>query len=287
MKIAVIMGGTSSEREISLKSGEAVLESLLKQGYDAYGIDITKDNEVSAFTNNDFDLAFLALHGGNGENGTIQALLDLLNKKYTGSPSLACAIAMNKKITKIIAEKIGIRTIKTYNKIDEIESYPVMIKPNQDGSSIGIHKCENYEDAKKAVADLKNDYIIEEFIDGVELTSAVYNGKSLGVIKIIPVTSKIYDYEAKYANGGSIHEYPAKIDKDVYDTAMLYAEKIHKELGMKGVSRSDFLLKDGKVYFLEVNATPGMTKTSLIPDLFKLNGYSFDDYTKMIVEMFK
>lgn len=285
-RIAVIMGGTSSEREISLRSGAAILKSLLRQDYDAYSIDINSENEVSAFIENDFDLAFMALHGGNGENGKIQSLLDLLGKKYTGSGQLASAIAINKELTKKIADRIGIRIIKTYKNIDEIESYPVMIKPNQDGSSIGIHKCENFEDAKKAVEDLKADYIIEEFIDGIEITSGVLDGKSLGVVKIIPVASKIYDYESKYAQGGSIHECPAKVSEKVYAEAMKFAEEIHQELNLTGVSRSDFLVKDEKCYFLEVNTTPGMTETSLIPDLLKYNGCSFDEFTKMMVEKF-
>lgn len=287
MKIAVIMGGTSSEREISLKSGDEVLQSLKRQGYDAYAIDIVKENEVSAFIENDFDLAFLTLHGGSGENGQIQALLELLGKKYTGSRYQSCAIAMNKKHTKMIAKTLGIKVIKDFEKIEDIDSYPVMVKPNQEGSSIGIHICDNAKEVEDAIKLLKDDYVIEEYIDGVELTSAVYDKKSLGVIKIIPLASQIYDYEAKYANGGSIHEFPAKIDKSIYDLAMKNAELIHNALEMRGVSRSDFLLKDGTLYFLEVNTTPGMTETSLIPDLFKMNGYSFDDYTRMIVEMFK
>ncbi len=286
MKIAVIMGGTSSEREVSLSSGKAVLNSLLRQGYDAYAIDITKENEVSAFIDNNFDLAFMALHGGNGENGKIQALLDLLGKKYTGSGAFACSVSFNKKITKLIAEKIGIRTIKQYESIDDIDKYPVVIKPNQEGSSVGVHICKNYEEAFKAVKELKDDYIIEDFIEGEELTVGVLDGEPMGVIKIKPVSSRIYDYTSKYSNGGSIHECPAQIDKKNYDEAMEFAKKIHIHLGMSGLSRSDFLLKDGKVYFLEVNSTPGMTETSLVPDLIRMNGKDFDYFTKMMVEKF-
>ena len=138
MKIAVFMGGTSSEKEISLKSGEAVLESLKKQGYDAYGVILDEKNQVSAFVDNDYDLAYLVLHGGNGENGKIQAVLDILGKKYTGSGVLASAITMDKDKTKQIAQSVGIRVPKAYRTVEEIEKFPVIIKPVDEGSSKGV-----------------------------------------------------------------------------------------------------------------------------------------------------
>jgi len=137
MKIAVFMGGTSSEKEISLRSGEAVLESLQRQGYDAYGVVLDENNQVTAFLENDYDLAYLVLHGGNGENGKIQAVLDILGKKYTGSGVLASALTMDKNKTKQIAESIGIRVPKSYRDLDSIERFPVIIKPVDEGSSKG------------------------------------------------------------------------------------------------------------------------------------------------------
>lgn len=284
-KIAVFMGGSSSEREISLRSGNAILKSLKRQGFDAYGIELKNDNEINSFIENDYDLAYLALHGGNGENGKFQAVLDILEKKYTGSGVLASAIAMDKKRTKIIAESVGIKTPKTYNKVSEIEIFPVIVKPADEGSSVGLHVCNSIEDVEKALLEIKYP-IIEEYIKGDELTVGVMNGKALGVLKIIPKAAEIYDYESKYKIGGSIHEFPAKIDNIVYKKAMKMAEDIHKELGMLGISRSDFMLKDNELYFLEVNSTPGMTETSLIPDLATLQGYTFDDIVKLMVETF-
>ena len=285
MKIAVFMGGTSSEKEISLKSGEAVLESLLNQGYDAYKVVLDEKNQVSAFIENEYDLAYLVLHGGNGENGKIQAVLDILGKKYTGSGVLASAITMDKNKTKQIAQSIGIRTPKAYEKVDEIEKYPVIIKPMDEGSSKGLFLCNNKEEAEKAVKELKKP-IIEDYIVGEELTVGVLNGKALGVLKIIPKADVLYDYDSKYASGGSVHEFPAKIEDKLYKEAMKLAEKIHSEFDMKGTSRSDFILSEGKHYFLEVNSSPGMTKTSLIPDLATLQGYTFDDIVRMTVETF-
>lgn len=285
MKIAVFMGGTSSEKEISLRSGEAVLESLQRQGYDAYGVVLDENNQVTAFLENDYDLAYLVLHGGNGENGKIQAVLDILGKKYTGSGVLASALTMDKNKTKQIAENIGIRVPKSYRDLDSIERFPVIIKPVDEGSSKGLFLCNNKEEAGEALKKLRKS-IIEDYIVGEELTVGVLNGKALGVLKIIPQADVLYDYDSKYAKGGSIHEFPAKIEDKSYKEAMKIAEKIHKEFKMKGISRSDFILSEGKLYFLEVNSSPGMTKTSLIPDLATLQGYTFDDVVRLTVETF-
>ena len=285
MKIAVFMGGTSSEKEISLRSGEAVLESLQRQGYDAYGVVLDENNQVTAFLENDYDLAYLVLHGGNGENGKIQAVLDILGKKYTGSGVLASALTMDKNKTKQIAENIGIRVPKSYADLESIERFPVIIKPVDEGSSKGLFLCNNKEEAGEALKKLRKP-IIEDYIVGEELTVGVLNGKALGVLKIIPQADVLYDYDSKYAKGGSIHEFPAKIEDKSYKEAMKIAEKIHKEFKMKGISRSDFILSEGKLYFLEVNSSPGMTKTSLIPDLATLQGYTFDDVVRLTVETF-
>ena len=285
MKIAVFMGGTSSEKEISLRSGEAVLESLQRQGYDAYGVVLDENNQVTAFLENDYDLAYLVLHGGNGENGKIQAVLDILGKKYTGSGVLASALTIDKNKTKQIAENIGIRVPKSYRDLDSIERFPVIIKPVDEGSSKGLFLCNNKEEAGEALKKLRKP-IIEDYIVGEELTVGVLNGKALGVLKIIPQADVLYDYDSKYAKGGSIHEFPAKIEDKSYKEAMKIAERIHKEFKMKGISRSDFILSEGKLYFLEVNSSPGMTKTSLIPDLATLQGYTFDDVVRLTVETF-
>ncbi len=285
MKIAVFMGGTSSEKEISLRSGEAVLESLQRQGYDAYGVVLDENNQVTAFLENDYDLAYLVLHGGNGENGKIQAVLDILGKKYTGSGVLASALTMDKNKTKQIAENIGIRVPKSYRDLDSIERFPVIIKPVDEGSSKGLFLCNNKEEAGEALKKLRKP-IIEDYIVGEELTVGVLNGKALGVLKIIPQADVLYDYDSKYAKGGSIHEFPARIEDKSYKEAMKIAERIHKEFKMKGISRSDFILSEGKLYFLEVNSSPGMTKTSLIPDLATLQGYTFDDVVRLTVETF-
>lgn len=151
MKIAVFMGGISSEREVSLRSGAAILESLKTQGYDAYGVDITEDNLITAFTENEYDLAYIALHGGYGENGTFQGLLDMLGKPYTGSGAMESAVTMDKAYTKAIAQSVGIKTARTYSCAEEVEEFPVVVKPARDGSSVGIYFCHTHEEIREAV----------------------------------------------------------------------------------------------------------------------------------------
>ncbi len=283
MKIAVFMGGMSSEREISLRTGKAILESLIRQGYDAYGVDLKEENFLTALIESEYDLAYLALHGEFGEDGRIQAVLDIIKKPYTGSGVTPSAIAMDKNMTKIIADEIGIRIPKSYRKKDEIDTFPVVVKPSTEGSSVGLYICRNTMELDEALEKLKNkNLVIEEFVAGEELTVGVLKGEPLGVLKIKPKLG-LYDYHSKYTAGMTEYEYPAKVSKEAYDEAMTFAKKIHMELGLGGVSRSDFILKDGKVYFLEVNTCPGMTETSLVPKLATLKGYSFDDLVKKIM----
>lgn len=287
MKIAVFMGGTSSEREVSLRTGSAILKSLLNQGYDAYGVDLNHENLISSFLDGDYDLAYLALHGEFGEDGKIQGLLDMLGKKYTGSRALGSAITMDKEYTKNLVKNEGIRIPETFTSVDEITSFPVVIKPAAEGSSVGLYICSNREEALEAVEKLEGKKIvIEEFVQGDELTVGVMNGEGLGVIRIKP-KSGLYDYRSKYTVGCTEYEYPAQIPQDIYDEAVKEAEKVNTILGLSGITRSDFLLRDGKLYFLEVNTTPGMTETSLIPKAASLKGYTFDDLTRTMVETFK
>lgn len=289
MKIAVFMGGVSSEKEVSIRTGTAILNSLLKQGYDAYGVVLDKNNLLSAFIDNEYDLAYLALHGVYGEDGRIQGLLDILGKKYTGSGMIASAVSMDKDLTKKIAQAIGVKVARSYKKedIENIEKFPIVVKPSTEGSTVGLYVCHNKEELREAIKlSGDKDLVIEEFIKGEELTVGVVEGEALGVLKITPKIG-LYDYKSKYTAGMTEYEYPAKISEKAYKEAMEYATMIHNNLKMSGISRSDFILKDGELYFLEVNSCPGMTETSLVPKLATLKGYTFDDLTRKIVEKFR
>lgn len=289
MKIAVFMGGISSEKEVSMRTGTAILNSLVKQGYDAYGVTLNEENLLTAFIENEYDLAYLALHGEYGEDGRIQALLDILGKKYTGCGVTSSAVSMDKDLTKKIAQAAGVRIAESYTRedIEKITEYPIVVKPATEGSTVGLYICHNLEELKEAVkVSGDRDLIIEEFIKGQELSVGVMDGEALGVVKITPKIG-LYDYKSKYTAGMTEYEYPAKISEKAYQEAMEYATIIHNSLKMKGISRSDFILKDEKVYFLEVNSCPGMTETSLVPKLATLKGYTFDDLTRKTVEKFR
>lgn len=289
MKIAVFMGGISSEKEVSVRTGTAILNSLIRQGYDAYGVTLDKDNLLTAFIENEYDLAYLALHGEYGEDGRIQGLLDILGKKYTGCSMISSAVSMDKDLTKKIAQAVGVRTPKSYTRenLENIDKFPIVVKPSTEGSTVGLYICHNKEELLDAVEKSGDkDLVIEEFIKGEELSVAVLDGEPLGVVKIMPKIG-LYDYKSKYTAGMTEYEYPAKISEKSYQEAMEYATIIHNSLKMKGVSRSDFILKDGELYFLEVNSCPGMTETSLVPKLATLKGYTFDDITRKIVEKFR
>ena len=288
LKIAVFMGGISCEKEISLKTGQAILKSLLRLGYNAYGVELNENNMLTAFIENDYSLAYLALHGEYGEDGRVQSVLDLLKKPYTGSGVTSSAIAMDKIYTKKLAELAGIRVGKTYSEVSLIEKYPVIVKPAKEGSSVGLYLCKEASEVEKALVELKDKKpIIEEFIQGEELTVGVLNGEPLGALRIIKREGhEIYDYDSKYVVGGAIHEYPAKIEKSAYEECVKWALAIHQELDLKGISRSDFILQGDKCYFLEVNTCPGMTETSFIPELGTIKGYSFDDLVEKMVKEF-
>ena len=283
MKIAVLMGGISSEKEVSLRTGAAITAALQRKGYDAFSLVLDKDNFVTALTNTEFDLAYVALHGEFGEDGRVQAFLDILGKKYTGSGYVESGISMNKTLTKKILDSYGVLSPKTYEKVEDIEKYPIVIKPTTEGSSVGLYICQNEAEARNAVEALEGkEILIEDFIKGEELTVGVLNGEALGVLRIKPI-SGVYDYESKYTKGMTEYEFPAQISEASYDEAMKISAKVHKELNLKGATRSDFILRGEELFFLEVNTSPGMTETSLLPKIATLKNIDFDTLVEKIV----
>lgn len=288
MKIAVVMGGISSEREISLKSGQAVLNALLELGYDAYPMVLNKEDMMEKLTTWDYDLAYLVLHGEYGEDGRVQAVLDIIGKPYTGSGFTASAVSMDKVITKKIVEAAGVRVAKSFNSVRETkkENYPIVIKPALEGSSVGLYICQTKKSAEEAVKALEGKKIvIEEFVKGEELTVGVLDKEALGVLKIKP-KSGVYDFKSKYTKGETEYEYPAKIDKKLYKEAMKISEKAYEVLELNGAARVDLILLEDRLYFLEVNTIPGMTETSLLPKIASLKGYDFKGLVGKVIEKF-
>ena len=292
-KVLVLKGGFSAERDVSLVSGKGVAEALRNCGFDVIEYDLTSINDFFiTITTQKPDVVFNALHGNWGEDGAIQAFLDLLQVPYTHSGMESSALGMNKHITKQICTKNNIKVAKSevmsfeqYLHHGSTLLYPYVVKPTNDGSSVGVFIVRNDNDKKKVFyADKNREILIEEFIAGKEITVAVIDDKPIAVTELKP-SNEFYDYQAKYTDGATSHILPANIDKNAYKKAMEYALKIHKALKCNTVSRSDFRYnpEDG-VVFLEINTNPGMTPLSLVPEQAKYVGISYEDLCKKLVE---
>jgi len=296
-KIAVIMGGLSGEREISLASGRGIAEALKRIGYTVQEIDLTSD--ISAFVQalKDFqpDVVFNALHGQFGEDGCVQGLLNLMHIPYTHSGVLASAMGMDKEKTREIAQKVGVPVANGGLKsktdvIKEKPSIPYVAKPNADGSSLGVVIVRTEKEHEELIQNWKDgEYkLVEEYIPGRELSAAVLDGKCLGIVEIVPKTG-FYDFKNKYTDGQTEHIVPAPIPAEQEKLVMEYAVQMHNTLGCRGVSRSDFRYDDTdpkhlKVIFLEINTNPGMTPFSLVPDIAKHKKISYDMLVDTLVK---
>ena len=289
----VLMGGFSSEREVSITSGNSVSEALVKKGYTVIKHDLTNTQELlNALNIEKPDVIFNALHGNWGEDGTISAFFDLLQIPYTHSGMLPSAIGMNKYICKLIAKNSGIRvatsqktTIKEFTAYGTTIEYPYVVKPVSDGSSVGVFIVKNQEDALLVkYKDMNTEILIEKYIEGQELTVMCYKNQAYVVTEIKP-KEDFYDYEHKYTEGYTQHILPAQIPNEISEICKAYAQTIHNKLGCKTISRSDFRYneKDG-VVFLEINTHPGLTALSLVPEQAKHIGISFEDLCQTLVE---
>ncbi len=285
-------GGFSAEREVSLISGKGVAEALKTEGYQVRLYDLQSISDfVSVIETERPDVVFNALHGNWGEDGEIQALLDLWQIPYTHSGVTASAIGMDKGLTKIIAEAQGVKTAKGWRMLGEefgqkAESLPMpyVIKPISDGSSVGVYIVESAADLQEIKIDDKSELLIEKYIAGQELTCAVINDKAYVVTELRPKTD-FYDYHNKYTTGATEHVIPAEIPDEVAEVCKDYAMRIHKALGCRIISRSDFRYnKQDGVVFLEINTHPGMTPLSLVPEQAKYVGVSYEELCKLLVE---
>jgi D-alanine-D-alanine ligase len=289
-KIAVLYGGISSEREISLVSGKAVLESLKKMKLNAFAIDADR-TIMDKIKKTKPDAAFIVLHGPFGEDGLIQGALETMGVPYTGCGVFSSAASMDKNISKILFKSAGLNTPNWFvldksETLPKIKKYPVVVKPIAGGSTIGISLVNKPSDlaiAVKKAFKYDDRLMVEEFVKGKEITVAVLNGKALPIIEIIP-KGGFYDYKAKYQKNGSQHIIPARIDKSVYLKAQNYAELIYKVFNCRAVCRADMIIdKNNKLWVLENNTIPGMTASSLVPDAAKYCGIGFDELVLQIL----
>lgn len=290
--VAVLMGGVSSERDVSLESGQAVYESLVRQGIQATCID-TAHPFVDRLTSGEFDRAFIALHGGDGECGTIQGFLQTIQMPFTGCDMAASALAMDKSKTKIICNAQGVPTPR-YQCVDTLQScmdaaedigYPVCIKPVYEGSTIGVTKVDKSQDIEQAF-ELASQYgavMVEKWIVGHDMTVSILNDEVLPAIMIQP-KSGMYDYQAKYLSDETKYLCPAPITPEQTQLLEQYALKAYQAIGGFGWGRIDFMKdRKGLFWLLEVNTVPGMTSHSLVPTSAKAKGMSFDELVMVIL----
>ncbi|MCW4116684.1 D-alanine--D-alanine ligase [Aurantimonas sp. MSK8Z-1] len=297
--VAVLMGGFSSERPVSLASGAACADALEGEGYAVTRVDVDRDI-ASVLKDLGPDVVFNALHGPFGEDGTIQGVLEFLEIPYTHSGVAASALALDKGRAKIIAKSVGIAVAeaKIMPRLDAAPKHvmppPYVVKPIGEGSSFGVLIVR--EDQSTPPQQLfstewsfGDTVMVERFVHGRDLTCAVMGDVALGVCDIISEGHAFYDYDAKYAPGGSRHVVPADLPKDIYRQVQEWALKAHRAVGCRGISRSDFRYDDrfgkkGELIWLEINTQPGMTPTSLVPDIAADAGHSFGDLVRWMVE---
>ncbi len=292
MKILIVCGGDSREREVSIKTGRAVKEALTKSFSDVECFICSSKKEcLSAIIKKNPDIVFIALHGGWGENGELQAALDFFGIKYTGSGYRASVLAMDKFASKSIfkaahlpaAEGILIHTPK---EAEAVDFFPVCIKPNTEGSSIGVEFAKNREELKEKTDKLLEEFpeiLVESQLFGRELTVGILDETIFPIIEIKPL-SGFYDYKSKYTKGQTEYIVPAELPKNIELLCKKVAFKAYKILGCKSCARVDIILHNNIPYLLEVNTVPGMTETSLIPKAARAYGMSFDELTRLMIE---
>ena len=297
-KIAVLCGGMSSEREVSIRSGKKCFEAIKSLGYYNSELIIVDENIAETLKEHKIDVAYIALHGKYGEDGCIQGLLEILKIPYTGCGVLSSSLCMNKEYTKrVLSTNKDIPLIKSafvkkgedlFAKTKDLK-YPLITKPVSEGSSFGmtkVNKPEELETAYKEALKFNDDVLIEEFIDGVFVTVGVLenNGKTFAteILEILPKTDW-YDYEAKYTKGMSEFVLPAKFDKDLTEKIKNISINAHNTASCSGVSRVDFMVKDNQPYVLEINTSPGMTDTSDLPAQASVMGIDYNNLVLLIL----
>lgn len=297
-KVALLVGGWSAERQVSLEKGKAIEKALREKGYDVGVIDVSKDISrlIEQLTPRP-DVVYNNLHGKGGEDGTIQAVLEMLEIPYTHSGVLASAIGMDKPVAKRLAASVGVRVPEgvVASKDEVVKGHvmepPYVVKPPREGSSVGVRII--LERDNQPPLDLENwafgdEVLVEQYIPGRELTVAILDGKAQAVTEIVAQT-RFFDYEAKYHDTRTEYVLPAKIPQDVYNAALDYAERVFDVLGCSGIARCDFRYDDSKpgaegLYFLEINTQPGFTPESIGPSQVIYNGTSYNDLCAHLVE---
>ncbi len=295
--LVILLGGLSDERKISFLTGQACFRALKKKGYKVKKLD-ARGNFIEKLKKIKPKLVFNALHGKFGEDGFIQLILESLKIPYTHSGVLASSLAMDKEKSRIIFQKNNIKVPKYFllhantekslkKKMENKKiNFPIVIKPINEGSSLGVYICKNKKQFDKNYNKIKKKYeriLVEEYIPGKEIQVAVMGNRPLGAIELIPKRN-FYDYEAKYSSKAKTkHVMPAQLNNKKYKEALLLAMRAHTVLKCKGITRSDFRFNKGKFYLLETNTQPGMTKLSLVPEIALYCGIKFEDLVEWMI----
>ncbi len=295
VRVAVVMGGPSAEREVSIESGQAVMKALASLGHDAQSLDFD-GRFVDALREIRPDVVFNALHGTGGEDGTIQGVLDWLGIPYTGSDLTSCALAIDKHLTKKLLAAEGLPTPAwdtfdlsggTLPLLPGSLNLPLVVKPRASGSSAGVSIVRTHEEWTKAMigtAPRTTEIIAEEYVAGREFSSAILGEEALPLVEII-AGDEFYSYDAKYKPGGSRHLVPAPLDADLTARLQMLALSVHRMLGLRDYSRTDFIVtREGRPYILEINALPGLTPLSLFPDEARVAGISFEALIERLIQ---
>ncbi len=297
LKVGVIRGGVSTEREVSMNTGSEIIKNLNRDKYEVFDIVINSEREVfEKLENLDLDFVYIALHGMFGEDGRIQAILESLGIAYSGPGVMSSALCMDKELTKKIVETCGVRTAKgvairrgegyNFQEIKKKLGNRIIVKPNSGGSSIGVSFVEAEEEFKKAlelVYTMDKTALVEEVLPGTEISVPVINGKVFPTLKIEAVAGEYFDYESKYADGGArefVFEFPEEIQKEIDK----FAYDSYYALKCEGFARVDFMVVGDKPYFMEVNTLPGMTAASLLPKSTASKGYSYVETLDLLIE---
>jgi len=296
VRVAVVMGGTSAEREVSIETGRCVMNALGTLGHTAQSLDFDA-NFVDALREIRPDVVFNALHGTGGEDGTIQGILEWLGIPYTGSDLTSCAIAMDKHLAKKLLAAEGLPTPAwdtfdlsggTLPLLPGSLNLPLVVKPRASGSSAGVSIVRTHEEWTRAMIELASrttQILAEEYIAGREFGVGILGEEALPVVEIIATSDEFYSYDAKYKPGGSRHIVPAPIDDDLTSRLQMLALSMHRMIGLRDYSRTDFILtKEGRPYILEINALPGLTPMSLFPDVARVAGISFDALIERLIQ---
>ena len=301
LRVALLAGGASDEREISLASGRGAGNALREAGFSVTEFDPAEKKDLQNLIAGNYDVAFLCMHGKMGEDGTLQGFLEMIGLPYIGSGVWSSALAMDKAKSKLFYENAGIQTpvsVTLYSpddmSVEDILSTvgeSCVVKPATEGSALGVYIVKGADEVKDAIGkafELDSEVLVETFVKGTELTIAVLGNEQLEALPVIQIVprNEFYDFESKYAPGGSQHLCPAPLNAEATEKVQTIAKAAHRALGCSGISRSDFIMdENGEFWILETNTLPGMTETSLLPDAARAAGIEFPELCTRLIEL--